>query len=103
MRTLAVALAMLAAGAARAADADAVERRLERDWPVEVLRLEPVEVEGRAAFAATVMVRPGDYNDAMSVARLVVDAETGALLVPPEDIADASGPRHRPRREGMGR
>jgi hypothetical protein len=47
---------------------------------VEVLKIEPVERDGRQVYALTVMNPPGDYNGAFMVRTLLVDGTTGALL-----------------------
>ncbi len=100
------AIFVIAAGLALAAPAaalepDAVRAELESRYPVEVLNLEPGQHEGRAVYQATVMVRAGDYNDALRVSRLLVDATSGVLLPPPGASRVAPGPDHRPRHEGM--
>jgi hypothetical protein len=47
---------------------------------VEVLRVEVVEHDGGPAYAVTVMTPPGNRNNALMVATLLVDGATGALL-----------------------
>lgn len=47
---------------------------------VEVLKAEPVELDGRQVYAVTVMNPPGDYNGALMVRTLLVDGATGGLL-----------------------
>jgi hypothetical protein len=104
MRTiLAIAAALILAAPAAALEPDAVRAGIESRFPVEVLRLDPAEHDGRAVYVATVMVRAGDYNDALSVSRLMVDAASGALV--PQTAAALAGiaPDHRPGREGMER
>lgn len=104
MRTaalLAIATAVLAAQAA-AAEPDAVRRMLEERFPVEVLRLDRSELDGRPVYIATVMLQAGDFNDSLQVTRLMVDAASGQLVpqYDPRRFA-ATGTAHRPEHEGM--
>jgi hypothetical protein len=57
-----------------------VSKKLSQQFGVRVLRVLPVEIDGKPAFAATVMSPPGNSNEALRVDTLAVDAETGALL-----------------------
>src|SRR3546814_9989180 len=54
--------------------------RIEKDLGVEVLRLREVDVEGRPAFAATIMNPGGNYNAAFQVNTVVLDRKTGTLI-----------------------
>ena len=49
-------------------------------YGVEVLRLRDVTVDGRAAYAVTVMNPGGNSNAAFQVNTLLVDAATGTLI-----------------------
>ena len=79
---------------------DEVQALLREGLGVEILKIEPVEAEGRAAYAVTVMNPPGNDNSAFAVETLVVDGATGGLLgrVPQgprtatPDLAESSGP-----------
>ncbi len=95
-----VLMAGLTAMPALALDAEAVRERLEQSFPVEVLKLEPAELAERPVFVATVMVRPGNYNDAMRVSRVVVDAQSGELIRL-HSAADAGGLLYRTQSEGI--
>src|SRR3546814_7463895 len=53
--------------------------RIEKDLGVQVLRLREVDVEGRPAFAATIMNPGGNYNAAFQVNTVVLDRKTGTL------------------------
>ena len=73
----------LAAGGAwaqQSLSADAVAKRIAEAHNVEVLRVEPADADGRAAYVVTVMNRGGAFNEAFKVTRLMVDAATGALI-----------------------
>jgi hypothetical protein len=79
---------------------DEVQALLREGLGVEILKIEPIEAEGRAAYAVTVMNPPGNDNSAFAVETLVVDGATGGLLgrVPQlprtgtPDLAESSGP-----------
>lgn len=73
-------LAATGAWAQQSLSADAVAKRIAETHEVEVLRVEPVEAEGRAAYVVTVMNRGGAFNEAFKVTRLMVDAATGELI-----------------------
>lgn len=73
-------LAAAGASAQQSLSADAVAKRIAEAHDVEVLRIEPVDAEGRAAYLVTVMNRGGAFNDAFKVTRLMVDATTGDLI-----------------------
>lgn len=81
---LASALAGMIAGPGMAAEAlmskkDA-KARIEKDLGVQVLRLREADVEGRPAFAATIMNPGGNYNAAFQVNTVVLDRRTGTLI-----------------------
>lgn len=80
--TLVVAgLATMVAATAQAKMTEAeVRASIEQLYPVKVLRVTVTEVNGKGAFAVTVMNRGGDFNSAFQVTTLVVDADTGALI-----------------------
>ncbi len=74
-------LAMLVAATAQAKMTGAeVTEHIEQLYPVKVLRVTVTEINGKGAFAVTVMNQGGNFNSAFQVTTLVVDAETGALL-----------------------
>ncbi len=59
---------------------DAVAARIAEVYGVEVLRVQEVTVDGRAAYAITVMNPGGNSNAAFQVNTLLADAATGNLL-----------------------
>jgi hypothetical protein len=69
-----------AAAAAPALDEDEVRTLIRTSFGVEVLKIEPVESEGRPAYAVTVMHPPGDYDGAFRVETLLMDGATAELL-----------------------
>ena len=72
---------LLAAGAAQAAmQPDEIKKQLEGAYPVQVLRVEPADIDGKPAFAVRVMNKAAGQNGAFGVTTLAVDAETGKLL-----------------------
>ena len=75
--------ATLALGATPAAalSADQVRRQVETRYGVKVLRIRPMTEQGRSAFAVTIMNPGGDFNEAFQVNTIVVDAETGDLVL----------------------
>lgn len=93
-------MAALPAGAAMSADE--IKSRIEKEYGVRVLKVVPVEENGRMSFAVTVMNPGGDYNSAFMVTTLEVDAKTGELV--PQFRHQASGIRdsgHRRRDTNM--
>jgi hypothetical protein len=73
-------LALLLAGsAAQAASPEEVKKKIEGAYPVQVLKVEPTDVNGKKAYSVRVMRKDGG-NAAFSISTLAVDAETGALL-----------------------
>lgn len=59
---------------------DEVAASIAETYGVEVLRLRDADVDGRAAYAVTVMNPGGNSNAAFQVNTLLVDAATGALI-----------------------
>ena len=59
---------------------DAAAARIAEVYGVEVLRVQEVTVDGRAAYAITVMNPGGNSNAAFQVNTLLADAATGNLL-----------------------
>lgn len=57
--------------------ADQVKRQVEADTNLQVLRVEPVTEEGRAAFKVAVMHKGGDFNSAFQVRTYILDADSG--------------------------
>ena len=76
---LAAALACAAGGAAAQAQksADEVKKAIAARFGVEVLRVQPVDDDGRPSYLVTVMSPGGNRNDAFQVNRILVDAATG--------------------------
>lgn len=102
MRRLPLLAMLLVAVPAAAAEPEAIRSNLEQLFPVQVLDLSPTEHNGQAAFVATVMVRPGDFNDAMRIERLLVDAQTGDLIMPSgEPAVGGTGTDYRTHQEGL--
>jgi hypothetical protein len=91
IRTLAclVVSSFVVAGAQAAVTPDEVKKKLESVYPVQVLRIEPGEIDGKPVFLARVMKKTLGGNDAFSVATLAVDGETGRLI--PAFRHEASG------------
>jgi hypothetical protein len=81
-RTLAAALAasLVASVALAAVTSDDVKKRLESVYPVQVLGVEPTEIDGKPAFLVRVMNKAPGGNDAFAVTILAVDADTGELI-----------------------
>jgi hypothetical protein len=79
MRTSLALAVLLAAGAAQAASPDEVKKKIEAAYPVQVLKVEPADIDGKKAYSVRVMRKDGG-NAAFGVTTLAVDAETGALL-----------------------
>jgi hypothetical protein len=69
-----------AAPAAERLSPDEISARIAETYGVEVLRLRDAKVDGRAAYAVTVMSPGGNSNAAFQVNTLLVDAATGALI-----------------------
>ena len=85
VRWLAAAALALAAGltpgpAAAQADAEACGREVAERFEVELLRVEPGEIDGRAVLLVTVMTPGGTSNDAFQVNTLAVDCPSGELV-----------------------
>ncbi len=59
---------------------DELKQQIEQTYPVQVLRIRAIKADGKAAYAVTVMIRGGDFNDAFQVNTFIVDADTGALI-----------------------
>jgi hypothetical protein len=71
---------LAAGGVAAAITPDEVSKKLAQQFGVRVLRVLPIEVDGKPAFAVRVMIPPGNSNEALRIDTLAVDADTGALL-----------------------
>jgi hypothetical protein len=70
-----------AAGVARAdVTPDEVKQRLEKAYPVQVLKVEPTQIDGKPGFAVRVMSNDTSGNGGFGVSTLTVDAETGQLV-----------------------
>ena len=82
--TCAAAAALLLAGSGLAAaerlSADKVSAEITERYHVTVLRVTPMQVDNRAAYAVVVMNPAGDDNGAFRVTTLIADAETGELV-----------------------
>ena len=59
---------------------DEVRSLLREGLGVEILSIEAIESEGRAAYAVTVMSPPGNDNSAFAVETLLIDGATGGVL-----------------------
>jgi len=85
---LAVAGALLAAAAFSAAPqpawaavgAEAAGKQVAERYDVQVLKVAPGEIDGRAVWLVTIMVPGGNSNSAFQVHRLAVDQESGDLV-----------------------
>ncbi len=77
------AIVSLAAPAGAEMSVDAVIQQIEADYAVTVLRVKPMTDDGRRVFAVTIMNPGGDFNEAFQVNTIVVDAETGNLVLYP--------------------
>jgi hypothetical protein len=82
MRTILALAALLAAGPALAADLtpEAVKQQVEKAYPVQVLRVDPAEQEGKRIYSVRVMDKSGAGNGGFTVTTLIVDAASGRLL-----------------------
>lgn len=79
----ALAVLGLAAPAARAVEPlppDKVAQEIAERYGVEVLRVSPLEIDGKQAYAVVVMNPGGNFNEAYQVNTLIVDPATGALV-----------------------
>lgn len=70
----------LSAAPAVSASLDEIRETLEKQFGVDVLRMQETESGGRAVVIATVMSRVANSNAALQVNRLVVDRKTGLLV-----------------------
>ena len=75
--------ATLALGAtpAGALSAEQVKQQVETRYGVKVLRIKPMTEQGRSAFAVTIMNPGGAFNEAFQVNTIVIDTETGRLII----------------------
>lgn len=55
--------------------------KVEKEFGVQVLRVEPMAEDGKNMFAVTVMSPPGNRNSAYQVNTVVIDAATGNLVI----------------------
>ena len=81
--SLVLLLGLVVANSARAGpklSPDELKQRIEQAYPVNVLGIRAVKADGKAAYAVTVMVRGGDFDDAFQVNTFIVDADTGAPI-----------------------
>jgi len=82
-RSLLTAVALLAgfmASPVQAMSPDAVGAAIAQRFDVKVLRIMPIERDGKDCFAVTVMNPGGNFNEAYRVTTLLVDAATGDLV-----------------------
>jgi hypothetical protein len=79
MRVVAALALLLAAGAAQAASPEEVKKKIETKYPVQVLKVDTVEIDGRKAYSVRVMRKDGG-SGAFGVSTLAADAESGELL-----------------------
>jgi hypothetical protein len=68
------------AAPAHAVSPDAVALSLAQRFDVKILRVTPIERDGKSLYAVVVMNPGGNFNEAFKVTTLVVDAETGDLV-----------------------
>ncbi|MGO8917155.1 MAG: hypothetical protein ACLQJR_14715 [Stellaceae bacterium] len=59
---------------------EVVSAAIAKRYGVSVLKVTPVKIDGRDAYAVVVMNPGGNDNGAFEVSTLMVDAETGALV-----------------------
>jgi len=59
---------------------DELKQQVEQTYPVNVLGIRAITVDGKAAYAVTVMTHGGDFNSAFQVNTFMVDADTGAPI-----------------------
>lgn len=57
-----------------------VRSKLQKDWGVQVLRVQADEQDGAPVFVVRVMNPGGNFNEAFQVNVLVVDRRTGELV-----------------------
>jgi hypothetical protein len=72
--------AVLATAPARALSPDAAAAALAQRFGVKILRVTPVEHDGKRLYSVVVMNPGGNFNEAFKVTTLVVEAETGDLV-----------------------
>ncbi len=75
------AIVSLAPPAGAEMSVDAVIQKIEAVYAVTVLRVKPMTDGGRRVFAVTVMNPGGDFNGAFQVNTIIIDAETGQLII----------------------
>jgi hypothetical protein len=81
MRIVLALAALLAAGPALAdMTPEAVKQQIETAYPVQVLRVEPTEIDGKSAYAVRVMNRNAAENGGFAVTTLTVDPASGRLV-----------------------
>jgi len=68
------------AGAQALMSEAAARAKLEKDWGVEVLRVQADEQDGVPVFLVRVMNPGGNFNEAFQVNVLVIDRRTGELV-----------------------
>jgi len=73
-------LAATAPGAAAAVTKAEATKRVESEFRVKVLRVEPGEVDGRPVWLVTAMQEGGNSNGAFQVSTQAIDQETGELV-----------------------
>lgn len=76
----AVALSAAPQPARAAVGAEAAGKQIAERYDVQVLKVAPGEIDGRAVWLVTVMVPGGNSNSAFQVHRLAVDQESGDLV-----------------------
>ncbi len=58
-----------------------IMRKIERDFGVKVLKVQPAKDMGPNVLAVTVMNPPGDFNEAFQINTLAVDKQSGKLVL----------------------
>jgi hypothetical protein len=75
-----LALAALPAGAQGQKSAEQISADIAQRYKTQVLRVTPIDNNGKPAYAVRVLSPGGDFDDAYRVVTLVVDAGTGELV-----------------------
>lgn len=79
--------AFIGASPVHALSPAAVALDLGQRYGVQVLRVTPIERDGKNLFAVVVMNPGGNFNEAFQVTTLIVDADTGDLVTQFRDEA----------------
>jgi hypothetical protein len=100
---VAVVAFVLACPAQAAMSEAAVRKQIAETYNVQVLKVRPATIDGRAAFLVTVMKAGGNRNDAFQVSTLAIDRDTGKLLPSyrygPSGVSGPEAPSYVPNRQ----